>query len=153
MNGRILYVIEPSILNVGKHNIEFYIFKDNSPLKCESYFEIINEYDSQIENKTIEKDLNLLIQIISEAELMCDIRKDEVKKVIEVFICFDSQQFLDFITIKKWSNEKIEEFKTNIMKNIALYVLLLGNQYEKNESIDEKNNLIMSYIKSFSFNN
>jgi hypothetical protein len=150
MNGRITYRFNEKALKPGTYTLEFMYFKEQSEaIKSEKIvFEILKEKAPVDTNQEKNKALDFNIQILDEAELICDIVKNKDQKRIEAFLCLDSDELRREIYGYGASTDEISETKNKIIKPIILFALFLDNYYDDIESSSDKNKLIISYIKS-----
>ena len=94
---------------------------------------------------------NLDIEIIPKdnALLICEIVKNEDEKKIYVFICLETNEMKKEIYGKKNSKDDIAVLKNKILEPIVLFALFYGKKYDEIETDEEKNALIIAFIKTF----
>ena len=95
------------------------------------------------------KELDLNIVIVNEATLICEVSRDTVNKKIDVKLCLDSDQLRSEVYGTSASSDDISKIKNRIIKPLVLFSLFLGNNYDNIEKDEDKNNLMISYIKAF----
>lgn len=155
MNGRISYTINSGVIKHGTHTIEFQYFKTmNEFISSEKKaFEILNEKAPEKEKREPDKDLDLDIQIRDEASLIFDMQKDPITKKITVILCFDSDQLRSEVYGLQRSADEISLIKTNLIKPVALFGLFYNELYEKIENDEDKNRLLLTFIKTYVLTN
>lgn len=150
MNGRINYSIMPGKIKPGKHTIEFAYFKNGEETfkTKESIFEILNDVSPEKTKKEQSKELDLEIKILEEASLILDISKDPTTKKITVCLCFDGDELRSEVYGNQRSTDEINSIKSKIIKPVSLFGLFYNDMYEKIDTDDEKNRLILTFIKT-----
>lgn len=150
MNGRIGYIFNGKSLNPGVYSIEFIYFKDttNTIHSQKIVFEILKEKAPKETDKEKSKSLDLSIQILDEAELICDIIKNKDKKKIEAHLCLDGDELRREVYGYGANNDDIIELKNKIIKPIVLFALFLDQYYDNISKTEEKNSMIVSYVRS-----
>ncbi len=150
MNGRICFTINAGKVKLGMHTVEFGYFKSSDQsIKSEKIaFEILNEKTPEGKEKEPSKELDLDIQIKDEATLICDVAKETVTKKITIYLCFDTDQLRSEVYGLQRSADEISLIKTNLIKPVALFALLYNEYYDKIEDDEEKNRLILTFIKA-----
>lgn len=150
MNGRIGYRFNEKSLKPGVYTIEFMFFKD--PVKIikseKIVFEILKDRAPKDIDQSKNKALDFNIEILEEAELICEVAKNTEKKKIEVFLCLDGDELRREIYGYSASTDEISEMKNKIIKPVVLFALFLDKYYDDIEVSKDKNKLIISYIKS-----
>lgn len=151
MNARIQYSFNSGVIAVGLHTIEFVYFEGNSEsLKTEKVsFEILNEKSPERKENSLTKDLDLSIKVLSEATLICDVSKNISEKKILIKIFLDSDQLKSEVYGISASSDEISRIKNQIIKPIALFSLFMGDKYDDITSDEDKNKIIISFIKAF----
>ena len=151
MNGRIQYTINAGVLKPGIYNFQFMYFKNNTnALESEKItFEIKNEKTPEKENNNPTKGLDLDIKILDEATLICDVARDIVNKKITVKLCLDSDQLRSEVYGLSASSDEIAKTKNKIIKPIVLFSLFYGEFYDAIAKDEDKNRVILSFIKAF----
>lgn len=151
MNGRIQYIINAGDIKPGSHTIQFIYFKNLlNVLTTEILnFEILNEDSPDNLSKQQSKSLDLNIIMVSNSSLICDVSKDDKTKKIEIKLCLDSDLLKSEVYGLSASANEISAIKTNIIKPIALFVLFYGEEYDNISNDDDKNKLVLSFIKSY----
>ena len=151
MNGRIQYTINAGVLKPGTYTFQFMYFKNNAySLESEKItFEIKNEKTPEKENNNPAKSLDLDIKILDEATLICDVARDTVNKKITVKLCLDSDQLRSEVYGLSASSDEISKTKNKIIKPIVLFSLFYGEFYDAIEKDEDKNRVILSFIKAF----
>lgn len=150
MNGRIQYQINARSLKPGKYSICFEYFNGNNSMtsKSEEFFVIDKFSPSKLRNSST-KNLDIKVNIIDEATTICDIAKDELRKIITINLCLDTDQMRSEIYGLSSSSDNVSKIKTDIIKPLSLFSLFYEKQYNNIESDEEKNRLILSFIKSY----
>lgn len=151
MNGRIQYSINAGLFKPGIYTIQFMYFKNTtSIMESEKVvYEIINEKNPERENNSPTKGLDLNIKIVDEATLICDVARDQVNKKINVKLCLDSDQLRSEVYGLSASSDEISKIKNCIIKPIVLFSLFYGEYYDNLELDEDKNRLILSFVKTF----
>jgi hypothetical protein len=151
MNARIQYTINSGSIKPGMHTVKFEYYKsDGGCLSSEEVvFEIINEKTPEKKQNSPSKALDLNITIVDEATLICEVSRDMVNKKIDVKLCLDSDQLRSEVYGNSASSDEISKIKNRIIKPLALFSLFLGESYDNIEKDEDKNNLMISYIKAF----
>lgn len=154
MNGRIQYTLND--ISIGMHNIQFDLYDDNFNLdKRSSTFEfsVVNELKEQAESITNAKDLELNIQLVEDKELIVDTVKNEVDKKIDLYLCLNHDLLVNNLYGKSANNDEIQVLKNQLLEPIILFTLFLGDNYDKIESNDKKNEIILSFCNTFYITN
>jgi len=151
MNGRIQYSCESRILKAGEHNINFNYFEDNKPtIKSNTIdFEILDENDPNNQKKLKAKELDLNIELVEGQELVCDISKNINTRNIFASVCLESDLMSKEIYGFSSTADAVKATQIQIIKPIVLFCLFLGDNYDEIESTKRKNDLILSFIKTF----
>lgn len=147
MNGKIQFSL--SQIEPGDHIVKFFLV-ENDKISKES-----NEYSFSVLNENLEqpeeskaKMLDLAIEIVDERETIVDIEKNENDKKIKVYVCLNHDMLMREVYGKNNSSDEISSIKTKIIKPMALFPLILGQDYDKLEDFKEKNNIILSFVKT-----
>lgn len=150
MNGRIQYSINAGSLKPGIYTIQFIYFKNNTTtMETEKIvFEIKNEKSPDKEKNMQTKSLDLNIIIVDEATLICDIARDKVNKKIDIKLCLDSDQLRSEVYGLSASSDQISKTKNQIIKPIVLFSLFYGEAYDEIVNDEDKNKVILSFIKA-----
>ena len=150
MNGRIQYSINAGYLKPGVYTIQFIYFKNNTlAMETEKIvFEIKNEKSPDKEKNMQTKSLDLNIIIVDEATLICDIARDKINKKIDIKLCLDSDQLRSEVYGLSASSDQISKIKNQIIKLIVLFSLFYGEAYDEIVNDEEKNKVILSFIKA-----
>ena len=151
MNARIQYTANSNAIKPGKHTVKFEYYKtDGSILSSEEVlFEVVNEKTPEKKENTPSKTLDLNIVIVDEATLICEVSRDMINKKIDVKLCLDSDQLRSEVYGISASTDEVSKIKNRIIKPLALFSLFLGESYDSIEKDEEKNNLMISYIKAY----
>lgn len=151
MNSRIQYSINAGVLNKGSYTIQFIYFNfQYATLESEKIkFEVTSEKNPEKEVKSLTKGLDLNIVIVDEATLICDVARDLVNKKIDIKLCLDSDQLRSEIYGLSASSDEVSKIKNRIIKPIALFSLFCRDLYDNIENDDDKNRIILSFIKAF----
>lgn len=150
MNGRIQYTIDSKTLKPGVYQIQYQYYRNNK-LELESNkiaIEILNEKTPITENKERKKIFDFHIHPIEEAELICDVVKNEIDKKVDIYLCLGTDQIKSEIFGFSTSDEKINEIKMKIIQPICLFVLFMDKSYDLIEKAEEKNKIILNFVKS-----
>lgn len=150
MNGRIQYTINGKTLKPGVYQIQYQYYKNNKP-ELESNkvaIEIISDKTPIIENKERSKIFDFHIHPVEEAELICDVIKNDVEKKVDIYLCLGTDQMKSEIFGFSTSDEKINEIKMKIIQPICLFVLFMDKSYDSIEKPEEKNKMILNFVKS-----
>ena len=151
MNGRIQYDCAARLLKAGSHQIQFRYFKNNNIAAISNIvtFEILDEKCPNTSKNSKEKELDLKIQIVEGQELICNISKNINSGSICAMVCLESDLMSSEIYGFSSSADAIKSTQVKIIKPIVLFCLFLGNNYDEIEKIDQKNELVLSFIKTF----
>ncbi len=151
MNGRIQYSINAGVLKPGQYSIQFIYFKNSvTTMQTDKIvFEVKNEKTPEKKINTATKGLDLNIIIVDEATLICDVARDLVNKKIDIKLCLDSDQLRSEVYGLTSSSDEISKIKNKIIKPIVLFALFYGEFYDNLEKDEEKNRVILSFIKAF----
>lgn len=151
MNGRIQYAINAGALKPGVYDIQFIYFKNDSfSLESEKVvFEVTTSKTPEKTDNNPTKTLDLNIIIVDEATLICDVARDQVNKKIDIKLCLDSDQLRSEVYGYSASSDSISKIKNRIIKPIVLFALFYGEYYDDIENDEEKNKVILSFIKAF----
>lgn len=149
MNGRIQYSF-PGI-KPGMHEIFFEYYEDGKrSLESNHYqFVVLDEMQSENDSSSIRnKDLNLKITLVEEREVIIDVSKNLEQRLIEIYICLN-HDLLNGVYGKTSSNDEVQVIKNSIIEPLTLFVLFMNEKYEQMESSEDKNQLILSFVKTF----
>ena len=152
MNARIQYSINAGAIKPGVHTIQFvyYPSNNNNIMQTEKIpFNVKDEKTPEKNKNTPSKGLDLNIVIVDEATLICDVARDLVNKKIEIKLCLESDQLTSEVYGVSSSSDEISKIKNKIIKPIVLFSLFLGDKYDNIEKDEDKNTLMISYIKAF----
>ena len=142
MNGRIQYTFVK--IRPGKHEIQFELFRNNLSTRSNTYnFEVLDEISDKSKTKS-EIALNLEINLVDEKESICDVVK--TKDLITINLCLEHDTIRTVFGHK--TSSEIDELKAKIIKPIALFALFMDNQYDEIENAEEKNHIILSFVKT-----
>jgi len=154
MNGRIQYSFAATAtgFGVGKHVIKFSLFDQKRNVfsieSNEVAIEILNEKAPITERIQKDKVLDLKINIVKEATLICDVAKNTEDKTIQANLCLDSDELRAEVYGLAASDDEVKSLQMKIIKPIVLFALFQGEQYDNLPSDEDKNRLIISLIKS-----
>ena len=151
MNARIQYTINSGAIKPGTHTVKFEYYKSGGDCLSseEVAFEIVNEMTPEKRENSPSKSLDLNISIVDAATLICEVARDTINKKIDVKLCLDSDQLRSEVYGISASSDEISKIKNRIIKPLALFSLFLGDSYDNIEKDEDKNNLMISYIKAF----
>lgn len=150
MNGRIQYTWDAKTLKSGVHQVQFRFFKGTDSMDSNTLaIEVLNENMPETKKKENEKALDLKINIVSEQELICDISKNKETGSIIANLCLETDDMVSDVYGFNSAAEKIKETQSKIIKPIVLFALFMGESYDSIESANEKNKLIVSFVRSF----
>lgn len=149
MNGRISYHFNNKSIKVGKHTIQFMYFDDNNnSLTSETIeFEVLNDKSPEQPEKPKNLGLDIEIHQVKERELICEISKNLDEKKIDIYMCLEKDSMLEVYGAKA-SADDVREAQKKMIKPIALFTLFLEDGYDKLSSDDERNKLIVSFVKA-----
>ncbi|MEG0034765.1 MAG: hypothetical protein RSC93_07885 [Erysipelotrichaceae bacterium] len=149
MNGRIQYVITSSKIIIGEHDIEFIFFPESGDMmKSNLYsFDIIDEKSPTSETKN-NKSLNIEVHLVDEKELIIDVSKDDMEKKIDIYVCLELD-IMNEVYGKTYSSDAVQSLKNKLIEPMVLFVLFMNEQYEELETIEQKNNIVLSFVKTF----
>ena len=150
MNGRIQYTINALSLKPGVYQIHFEYYKDENLALVSNkvQIEIIDEKTPIIEKNEKNKIFDFHIHPVDEAELICDVIKNEVDKKIDIYLCLNTDQMKSEVFGYSTSDEKINEIKTKIIQPICLFVLFMDKSYDSIGETEKKNKIIINFVKS-----
>ena len=150
-NGRIQFSFLAKDHNPGMHNIQFAYQKDLlNPMESEVFvFEILDENTPEKDPKKAFSGLNLKIQMLNDAEVICEINKNESEeeKSIVVKMFMQHELLKNEIYGRYASLDETKKLQKELIKPIALFALFAGENYD-DRTIEEKNKLIISLAKS-----
>lgn len=152
MNARIQYSINSGVMKPGIYTIEFIYYpgSTNGIMQTKKVvFEVKNEKSPEKRNNTPNKGLDLNIVIVDEASLICDVARDLVNKKVEIKLCLESDQLTSEVYGASSSSDEISKIKNRIIKPLVLFSLFLGDYYDNIEKDEDKNEIMLSYIKAF----
>jgi hypothetical protein len=146
MNGTMIYDLE--LFEEGQYSIYF----ENFELELKSNifdFQVVENVEDKAK-QDIKNKLNLDINPIDDAtkDFVCQVSRNVEGKIeyLNVVINFGHPDMLPLIRGK--SEEATEKFKQDNIKPIALYVLLMRDDYNNISDIKLKNRMIISLVKS-----
>ena len=146
--GKIKLTYHKGVISTGVHKIHYCV--QNSSLITNSVdFTVlpINQPINDDQKKSLS--LDLIIRIVKDSDLICEVVKDLIKQQVTVIICLDHQLLKKEVFIHSKSTDKIAVLKSKIVKPIVLYSLFLGDNYNEIVENEEKNELMLAFIKSF----
>lgn len=151
MNGRIEYQINAGDIKPGDYQLQFIYYKENFETISSNtiQFIVLNENKEDEGKKSAAKNLDIEIIPKDNALLICEIVKNEDEKKIYVFICLETNEMKKEIYGKKNSKDDIAVLKNKILEPIVLFALFYGKKYDEIETDEEKNALIIAFIKTF----
>ncbi len=151
MNGRIQYSFNGGVIKPGNHSIKFVYYKtqDEEMSTLDFNFTVLNEKAPESTQAEPTKELDLKINVVDEATLICNVARNKVEKSIEITLCLDTDELTAEVYGKSASSDEIASIKTAIIKPIALFALFYGEKYDDIEDDESKNRLIISFIRSF----
>ena len=150
MNGRIQYSV--SNIPIGMHNAQFELYDNESNLSKESNafeFAVVDDIKQKPENINKDKGLNLNIKIVDERELIVDVEKNKEDKSITVYLCLNHDLLVDNIYGRTSNTDEVERIKNELLQPLTLFALFLDNEYDEIESIEKKNDIILSFCNTF----
>ena len=152
MNGRIQYSFSTNVIKHGSHHIYFVYYRDPNNLvdilESNKYsFGVLDENSPEKATKQRDKMLDLEIIPVDDQELICDISKNTETGKIKVLICLNNEPMMTEI-FSRSSADEAKEMQAKLIKPVALFALLLKDNYDKIESLEEKNDFIISFIKT-----
>lgn len=143
MNGRVQFVYTD--LAVGEHSLKYVIFGDSSK-ESNTYSFTIEKDKLEQKTNTAKKHLNLKINPMQRdsCEYIIDVIRTDDSIVVNYCMehsCLDSLFY-------GMSQNDIDTKRLSLHKPMILFTLLLKDNYDKIESVEEKNNIIIAYLKS-----
>lgn len=144
MNARVQFVFTD--VKVGQHVLKFAIFKGNNIIESNEYSFTID--DDKLTKKTNYSRKHLNLNLIPMGRGTCEYIVDISRKEsgIEVRYCLEHEN-LDSMFYGMSQND-IDSKRLMLCKPLILFTLLLKDNYDKIESCEEKNNLVVAYLKS-----
>ena len=146
MNGSMIYDLE--IFDLGIYSIYFECFK----LRLRSNvfdFEVVENTKDE-KKKQIKDNLNLIIEPIEnvDIEFICQVsrKKEDNIEYLKVVINFGHEDVKSMLSGKK--EDFVEKFKQTNIRPIALFTLLLKENYNDIDDVNVKNKMIISLLKS-----
>lgn len=151
MNGRIQYSWNAKSLKSGIHTVQFKYFKNELEFLDSNSIaiEILKESAPDNKKKQTEKTLDLKINLVNEQELICDISKNKETGSIIANLCLDTDDMMSEVYGYSTTPDKIKEIQTKIIKPIILFSLFQEDNYDKIESVSDKNKLIVSFVRTY----
>lgn len=146
MNGVLIYDLE--IFELGLFQLYFESFRLN--LKSRTFdFEIIEDTRDETKKKIKDK-LNLEIEPIENIDInfICQVTRSlkENKEYLKVVINFGHEDVKSMLSGKK--EDFVEKFKQNNIKPIALFALIMKDDYSNIDNVKKRNKMIVSLLKS-----
>lgn len=142
MNGRIYYHFDK--IKHGEHNIQFELFIGSVSMRSNIYeFTVLDEISDEVKTSK-ESSLNMIINLVEEKELICDIAK--TNDSIIVSLCLDHDEMAEVYGYR--TSSEVDELKSSLIEPIVLFSLFLGEEYDSIDSVDGKNKIISSFSKT-----
>lgn len=151
MNGRIQFLIPGNRISCGKHSIYFAMYEPKQLSGREFNFEVFQKDAPITDNKEVTKSLDVKISMIDEATLICNISKNFVDKEIQVALCLNTDELSSEVYGNSASADQISSIKKNLIGPVALFGLYLGDYYDRIQADEDKNKIMLSFIKSIVF--
>lgn len=144
MNGRVQFVYTD--LEVGKHSLRYAIFEGDTMRESNEYVFTIEKDKLEQKSESPKKHLNLQINPMQRdsCEYIIDVIRSDNGIVVNYCMehaCLDSLFY-------GMSQNDMDTKRLSLHKPMILFTLLLKDNYDKIESIEEKNNIIIAYLKS-----
>ena len=150
-NGRVQFSFLAKEYEPGNHNIQFAYQKDLlNPMESELFvFEILDEKTPEKDPKKAFSGLNLVIQMLNDAEVICEVNKNETdeEKLIVVKLFMQHELLKNEIYGRYASLDETKRLQRDLIKPIALFALFAGDNYD-DRTVDEKNKFIISLAKA-----
>lgn len=147
MNGRILYNLND--LSVGEHTIFFSLNGktvwdnvDSNKIKIQ----VIKQQPTKETTTKTTKDIDIQLAMEENKEYIIDIHTNKEEKRIVVSICL-SHELLQKHVWRTVQNK--EAMRDALIEPLSLFVLFMGEQYDQLQSVDDKNNIALSFCKSY----
>lgn len=143
MNGRAQFVYTD--FAIGEHSLKYIIFGDSARESNTYFFTIENDKLEQKTN-TAKKYLNLKINPMQRdsCEYIIDVIRTDDSIVVNY--CMEHSS-LDSLFYGMTQND-INTKRLSLHKPMILFALLLKDNYDKIENVEEKNDIIIAYLKS-----
>lgn len=150
-NARIVFKIDAHSLKPGKHKIEFDYFEGNEQRFNTGPFEFtIKDEDAPNAPKRVpSQDLNLDILSVNEGELICDVARIESEHKIVVKINTSHELLYSEVYGHNQTADQLSGMQLRMIEPIATFALFLREMYDEIESDEEKNKLILSFVKTY----
>jgi len=150
--GTISYRSNPQDLPTGSYSIFFSLSnlsKECDLIETPPYeFEVIDEDAPESEPTKTEKVPNIDIECRQDAEQIIDIVRNEEEKKITVYYNNVHSLLYDEVYGKEAKEGELKEVTDKYLAPVILFALFLGEKYENIPSPEEKNTLIVSFIKA-----
>ena len=144
MNGRIQFIYTD--LKIGEHTLKYVIFNKDSSRESNLYtFSIENDKLEQ-KTQTPKKHLNLKINPMQRDSVEYIVDVSRTNNEIIVNYCLE-HTCLDKFFYGMTQND-IDAKRLALCKPMILFALLLKDSYDKIESYEQKNDIIIAYLKS-----
>ena len=144
MNGRVQIVV--SNLPIGEHDLFVTIYEGTNERTTNIYkFEVVEEKLDD-KTKTPRMSINLLLNPIERGtkEWIIDVRRTESAIIVDYCLEHESLDVL-FYGLRQ---AEIEEKRIKLCKPLILFVLLLKENYDNLGDAENKNSMIIAYLKS-----
>lgn len=144
MNGRVQFVYTD--WSVGVHKLKYVVFNGDSSRESNEYSFTIEKDKLEQKNSAIKKHLNL--QLIPMERGACEYIIDVNRSASGICVkyCLEHES-LDKLFYGMSQND-IDIKRLSLCKPMILFTLLLKDSYDKIESEEEKNSIIIAYLKS-----
>lgn len=143
-NGSIIY--DFTSLDIGKYNLQFQLVQNPDIISDVYEFEVIDQLKRTDTTKKINTgDIDFDMDPVNDANLICQVIKNNDNKLIRVYICLN-HELLENVFLN-YTSSKVDEIKRKIIKPIALFGLLYKNYY-KIDNDDKKNEIMLAYIQT-----
>ena len=153
MNGRIQYTLNDLIPGDFLVQFDLYDDGDHMIMQTEEFeFHILN-IEKEEKSNAISKELDLEIKVVDDKELIIDVEKNEEEKKITILECLTHDKLISNVYGKNANTDEIESIKKEFIEPLALFVLFMDDKYDNIESIEDKNQIILSFCKTLYINN
>lgn len=150
-NGRVTFKLEARDLVPGKHSIDFEYYQ-RGQIKFDSgkfQFVIKDEDTPEPPEARPSQDLNLEILPVNDGDLICDVAKIDVQHKIIVKINTYHEMLYNEVYGHNPTADELSSMQRRMIEPIATFSLFLDKSYDEIESDEEKNKLVLSFVKTY----
>ncbi len=150
-NARIVFKLDPHSFSSGEHTIQFEYYENNAVKFStdEFHFVIKNEKTPEPPQTRASQDLNLEILPVEDGDLICDVAKIEAQHKIVIKINTYHEMLYNEVYGHNISVDELSDMQRRMIEPIATFSLFLDKAYDSIEDDDEKNKLVLSFIKTY----